>query len=206
MSMAPHGVRTDRIMRGTQVAVTPIPRRLSDVDHCGSVVTRQEADEAAAASYERGHADGHVAGTELGRAEARAETDRVVNAIRAAASEATSAVQAALRAHADEVVQLALAAAEAVIGREPHDGGHALSERVHRALDALDDAPLTVRANVDDVGCLGAALEHDLQLTVVADTTLLPGEARIEGRWASVDLTRQAAWDAIAEVIDDLAG
>jgi flagellar biosynthesis/type III secretory pathway protein FliH len=58
-----------------------------------------------------------------------------------------------------------------------------------------------VHANPADLELLTAGLAS-VDITVVPDPALQPGEARVVGPWAHADLTREAAWAAVREVLD----
>lgn len=172
------------------------PRVLSAPDPTLDAFTRQRVDEAAAAAYEQGRREGAADA----RAEAAAAAERITAAL-AQARDSALAELAALRAErAHAHVGLATAIAETVLGREPHDGGQALLTRVRDALANLDDAPLVVRVHPDDVAAVSGGV-LDERVSVQADPGLAPGEGRINGSWAQADLTLQAAWRAVREVL-----
>jgi flagellar biosynthesis/type III secretory pathway protein FliH len=159
--------------------------------------TRRAVDAAVSDAYARGVAEGRSEG----RAEAARDHERAVEAITAAAREAAAALQAVRGEQAETLVDLAAAIAEAVIGREPHDGGRALLARVRGALAATDDGPLTVHASPQDIEVIAAGLAA-VEVQVLPDPALQPGEARVAGPWAHAELTHAAAWAAIREVLD----
>lgn len=172
------------------------PRLLSAPDPTLDTFTRQRVEEAAEAAYEQGRREGAADA----RAEAAAAAQRITAAL-AQARDSALAELAALRAEqAHAHVGLATAIAETVLGREPHDGGQALLARVRDALANLDDAPLTVRVHPDDVAAVAGGV-LDERVSVQADPSLAPGEGRISGSWAQADLTLQAAWRAVREVL-----
>jgi flagellar biosynthesis/type III secretory pathway protein FliH len=159
--------------------------------------TRRAVEAAVSDAYARGLAEGRSEG----RAEAARDHERAIGAITAAARDAAAALQAVRGEQAEALVDLAAAIAEAVIGRQPHDGGRALLARVRDALAGMDDGPLTVHASPQDIEVIAAGL-RGVDVEVLPDPALQPGEARVAGPWARAELTHAAAWDAIREVLD----
>jgi flagellar biosynthesis/type III secretory pathway protein FliH len=160
-------------------------------------VVRSRVEEATATAYERGFADGMAAG----RREAHGEVEQIALLLRGAADDAAERLDAARRERAREVLELAFAIAEAVIGREPHDGGVALLGRVQEALEHLDDEPLRVHVHPDDEPTISQGLGGAHAVTVVADAQLAPGEARIRGPWARAEVTFAGALEIVREVL-----
>lgn len=172
------------------------PRVLSAPAPALDGFTRARVEEAAQAAYDQGRRDGAADA----RTEAAAAAERITAAL-AQARDAAVAELASLRAEqAHATVSLATAIAEAVLGREPHDGGQALLARVRDALASLDDAPLVVRVHAEDLDAVAAGVA-DERVSVEVDPRLAPGEGRITGPWAQADLTREAAWGAVREVL-----
>jgi len=164
-------------------------------DYTEELVARRSAE-----AYARGMADGAVQAQEQARAGAREVAARVLAGVDAVGQAAAGQVREVLAARADEVVDLALAVATEVLGREPHDGGLALAARVADALAHLDDPTLRVAVSPVDADVVASALPGSA-VTVVADASLAPGEARLAGEWARADLTREAIWATVQEVL-----
>jgi len=154
-------------------------------------ILAQEVD----AAYQRGRTEGEVAG----RMATEAESQRIAQALRAAvetANELAAATEAALAARLRD---LAVEVATAVVGELPEEQLN-LVTRVTEAIEALDDRPLTVLVNPGNVDLVNAARVLDVE--VVGDPLLGPGEARIHGRFGDADLTWQAVWHAVREALD----
>ena len=100
-----------------------------------------------------------------------------------------------------ETIDTAVAIAEFVLGRAPHDDGAALARRIAEALPALDDDELTIAIHPQDWDAVGEAVQLPAGVTIERDPALRPGEARITGRWAQADLTREAALAVAREVL-----
>lgn len=188
-----------RLLSGAEVGVEPRPLRVPDP--ADDPFTRRRVDEASAAAYERGVAEGRRQAVEQARAAAEEATTRAVAAVRASAREVLDEMAALRAEEAAADAALACRIAEVVLGREPHDGGRALLERCRAALAALDDAPLTVRVSPADAAVLRDGLDADGQVEVVEDPRLGPGEASVRGPWAQADLTREAAWQLVREAL-----
>ena len=160
-------------------------------------VVRAHVEQATADAYEVGFREGMAAG----RREAYAEADHLAEVIREAARDAAVRLAEARSARAAEVIQLALAIAEQVIGHEPHDGGMVLVERLQSALEQLDDEPLRILVHPEDVGPVERGIVGARNVQVQADAALAPGEARVEGPWSRAELTFAGAMDIIREVL-----
>lgn len=161
-------------------------------------VVRARVEEAAT----RARAQGHAEGVAEGRRALLEDGARLAEAIRAGGAEAAERLAQARAARADEVVELALALARAVLDREPHDGGIALLRHVRAALEQIDDEPLTVRVSPADAAVVERGLADLHGIAVAADPSIAPGEGRISGPWAHADLRAAAALEALRDVLD----
>lgn len=162
-------------------------------------VVRDLVEQATADAYARGHADG----LHDGMATAVDHTDQLARSVSAALDGAGRSLAADRAACASEAVELALAIAESVLRREPHDGGAAVAATVRDVLAQLVDPAPTVGVHPGDRDLVASALA-DLAVTVQPDPSLQPGDAAVRGGWADVDLTRATAWSAIREALDDV--
>lgn len=154
-------------------------------------------DQAAADGFERGLREGHARGT----AEVERLADERVAQLSSSIAAALDGASRAARATSDDVVEsafdLAVAMAEAILGRELADGGSTIGERVRESLESLDDRSPVVLVSADDVDLVAAATADLGTVTVEVDPRLAPGEARVRGGWAEVDLTRATAFATI---------
>lgn len=160
-------------------------------------VVRARVEEATSLAYERGFAEGMAAG----RREAFASAETIADMIRGAAADASAAMEAARQDRAAEVVQVALAIAEQVMGREPHDGGIVLLQRLQDALERLDDAPLRVWVSPADLDVVRDGIGDVHGVVVEEDAALQPGEARVRGPWSRAELSYALAFDVIREAL-----
>jgi flagellar biosynthesis/type III secretory pathway protein FliH len=147
------------------------------------------------AAYERGRAEGRREGREL----AQAELETLDASIRRAIEAGLARLSAWREAEAARTVELALALARHVVDRESLTGAE-VAERVRRALAAIDDGPLEVAVHPDQVEAVAAALAGE-PVTVRPEAALALGEARVEGPWASAELTFEAAFEVLREAL-----
>lgn len=150
-----------------------------------------------AEAFQQGRRAGLAEGTELA-------TQGVAAVSASLADDLATGVQA-LRAHQEaqraSILELALQVARAVTQADPGPGGRQVLADVQGALQAVDDRPLVVTANPDDCPLLTAGLAAVAGLSVVADPSVLPGEARLRGPWAQAEVTRDATWAAVREAL-----
>jgi flagellar biosynthesis/type III secretory pathway protein FliH len=187
-----------RLLRSAVLSLTPVSLGDrddplagfgGDLDACLAAVE--------AGAYERGRQDGMRVGYELSMADQSTMTGAVQRAFDAALVE----MRSCRAAEAAGIAALAMEIARAVVGSEPHDGGVALGARLREVLASVDDRPVHIAVHPGDTAILSGALADVDGLTLVADATLSPGEARVHGRWAEADVTRSAAWLAIQRAL-----
>lgn len=157
-------------------------------------------DPATAGVIERAVADAREQARREGVAEGRAQAEQELRALGAAVRGAVDELRFELAAERERVatasLELARAAATAVLDRTPPDDALAVLQRLRAALDLLDDAPLTVRLHPDDHAVV-ADVAGDLdQVELVADPRLGRGEATVAGPSSGAQLTRTALLEA----------
>lgn len=150
-------------------------------------------EDAAAAAYARGHVDG--------RAQASAEADERNQVLSAAIAGSVDRTHQLFMEHAGSLTEAAIEIAEHILGYAPHDDGVAVAGRVSEAIAMLDDRNLVVAVHPDDWSHVSQAAAGLQSVTVDTVSTLHPGEALIRGEWAEVDLTRDAALDALRQAV-----
>lgn len=160
-------------------------------------VVRDLVERAAARAHERGREEGHREGVAAAADHAR----ELAAALAEALERATTAAATARTEQVEALFEMGVAIAEAVLGHEPHDGGQAVAARVREALDQVVEPAATVHVHPGDHDLVARALA-DRGVEVVEDPTLVPGDARVRGGWAEVDLTRATALQAIRGVLD----
>ncbi|MEZ5321056.1 MAG: FliH/SctL family protein [Microthrixaceae bacterium] len=133
--------------------------------------------------YEHGRQMGHLEGVRDGRAEGRADIRFALTALHGAIGELEARDAVAMQAIGDEVIELALAVAEAVIGRELELAKDPGRDALSRALAlAPDRGDVVARLNPDDLGVLRepGELAPTRELSLVADTTVARGDCVVE--------------------------
>lgn len=151
-------------------------------------------------AFERGWA----AGYDEGQTAAGEVATRLLGEIRGGLEEGLEALRRWRAEEAGRVVDLALRIARHVLGREPVEAAAVLM-RVRQALEAIDDSPLELEVHPDHVEPLRGALGGSIA-TIRGDASLALGEARLRGPWSSVDLTFEAACEAIREALGPSRG
>lgn len=141
-------------------------------------------------------------GMEAGRAAAEAALEARVPKLRselaAAIDEQMGRLRADIAALAPEILDLAMSIAEVVIGRNTADA-ETLLARVTRVLEEMDDDTVVLLVSPSDRSFFAEATP---QLRVAEDPALAPGEARLEGAWASADLTYATLLEAVRRAYD----
>lgn len=183
-------------MRQPVVGTERLTVRVPDPTDIDPVV-RAHVEQATADAYEIGFREGMAAG----RREAYTQADAIAEVIRDAARDAAARLAEARAARGAEVVELALAIAEQVIGHEPHDGGLVLIDRLQAALESLDDEPLRIMVHPEDAAAVERGVAGARHVRVEHDATLAPGEARVEGPWSRAELTFAGAMDVVRGVL-----
>lgn len=152
-------------------------------------------DQARAEAFEAGRREGFAAGT----ADMAGAVDRVQNAIASAAADLVR-----MRAECvEDAIDAAFDVAEFVLGRAAHDDGQSLAPRIESALQNIDEEEMVVVVHPQDWDAVGSAVRLPNGVTIERDPSLRPGEARIGGRWASAEFTREAALSIAREVLGE---
>lgn len=182
-----------RVVR--QAGLAAAPRSLSVPDALADPAIRHAVEQAA----ERAHALGVAEGEQRGRAHVEASSAALAASIEQATRVAAAASERVASELAARCDQIAMAAARALVGEVDAEVGGVL-HRVRAALDVVDERPVVVHASSGDVALLAAVAGPGVE--VVATEELLPGEARVAGRWAEADLTWAAVWASVQEALD----
>lgn len=149
---------------------------------------------------EQARAEAFAAGRSEGFAAGRAEMAGAAERVETALATATAEV---LRMRADcvhETLDAAFEVAEFVLGKTPHDSAD-LVPRIEESLRNLDDEDLAVAIHPQDWDAVSGAVRMPPGVTIDRDPSLRPGEARVTGRWATAELTREAALEVAREVL-----
>lgn len=146
-------------------------------------------------------AEGFDAGRREGYAAGRADMAGAAERIEKALREATTELGRMRAAAVSEAIDAALEIAEFVLGTVPYHDDGALAARIKDALRALDDEDLTVAIHPQDWDTVSSSIRLPVGVSLERDPSLRPGEARIVGRWATAELTREAALSVAREVL-----
>lgn len=160
------------------------------------------ADEASREAYARGRRDAAAEQT----AAARRALEQLSGALVPPLTAAVDELRALRQQRAEADVELALAIAEAVLGREPAPTTAELATCVRDAAAHLDEPRLKVVVHPDCVEGLEEALGSSVDgavVTVVADRSSPPGAARVDGRWGRARVSRTDALAAVRAVVVD---
>ncbi|MTV27345.1 hypothetical protein FTX61_18280 [Nitriliruptoraceae bacterium ZYF776] len=161
-------------------------------------VTQRVVDEAVATAEARARAEGEAAGRAAASAALRDAADRVA----AAVAELRAEVAAQRTTMVAASLELAEAAAGAVLGASPGPDARALLDRIREATDLLDDDRLELRVGEQDASALTGA-DLDPRVTLVADPRLAAGDVEVVGPWGRADLRREALVAAAVAVLAD---
>lgn len=150
---------------------------------------------------DQARAEGFEAGRKEGFAAGRADMAGAAERVQAALNQAATDVIAMRSTSVDDAINTAIEVAEFVLGRAPHDDGESLAPRIEQALRNLDDEELTIAIHPQDWDAVSSAVRMPNGVAMERDPSLRPGEARITGRWATAELTREAALAVAREVL-----
>jgi flagellar biosynthesis/type III secretory pathway protein FliH len=167
-------------------------------------------------AFESSWREGHDAGWRDGFAAGRAELSGVAANLAATVESMADAYRRtcaqAKAALAGSLVDLAEELVTGVLGHRPDAATAGLVERLGNALALIDDGPLTIVVHPSTLEVIVPVLDASVATMPIearADARLRPGEARIEGPWASAELTWPklvaAAREALAELAVDQA-
>ena len=184
-----------RLVRYATMGDSPVELTASNLDPLAAYGWDVQA--FANAQHEAGRQDGMRIGYEL----AMADQHQLATIVQQAVAAAVVEMQRVRSVDAQAVVVLALEIARTVLGHEPSDGGVAIARRVRDAMAVVDDRPLVLSAHPDDAQRLRDALSDVDGLDLVADASITPGDARLQGRWSSAEINRSAAWKAVERTL-----
>lgn len=155
--------------------------------------TAELIEQVRAEAFEAGRSEGFSAG----RADMEGAVSRVDTALRAAVRDLDEYRTRAVA----ETVDAALEIAAFVVGQLPGDEGRAIAARIDDAIRGLDDEDVVVSIHPQDWDAVKELVRLPNGVSMERDPSLRPGEARIVGRWATADLTRDAALAVAREVL-----
>ncbi|MCP4309134.1 MAG: hypothetical protein GY926_16375 [bacterium] len=142
-------------------------------------------------------AEGRSEGFAAGRSDMDGAISRIDSALRIAVTELTQIRHEAV----NETIEAAFDVAAFVIGQAPADDGEAVAARIDEAITALDEETMTIAIHPQDWDAVSSKVRLPNGVSMERDPSLRPGEARIAGRWATAELTREAALEVAREVL-----
>jgi flagellar biosynthesis/type III secretory pathway protein FliH len=164
-----------------------------------------ELDRRVSLAQQEAYIVGHAAGVQDATVALDARLVAAADAVGELADDLATARTALREEIAGDVVRLAVALTQTLVGRTLEPDVAALAARVEAALANVDDDTATVRAPAGQASALIAMLDRKGHtLRVVTDHELAPGEARIVGRFVTAELTTAALIDTLAGHLDDL--
>jgi len=193
------------VLRGPAFASTPV--RLP-----GPGERDPELTNSLETSWREGHDSGWREGFAAGRADLNGVAANLANTVEAMADAYRRTCAQAKAALAASLIEIAEDLVIGVLGHRPDAATAGLVERLGNALALIDDGPLTIVVHPSTLEVITPVLDSSVSTMPIearADERLRPGEARIEGPWASAELTWpklvEAARQALAELAIDRA-
>ena len=166
-------------------------------------------DPATTRMLEQAVADAHERGRREGEQQGRAAVSEQLAQLGAAVRADVEALRADLAAQREEAtrasLELARAAATAVLDATPPDDALALLDRVAAAIELLDDDPLRVSLHPEDHATVTEAVGEIDGVELVADRRMRRGEASVTGPSAGAEVTRQALLTAALDALGEAA-
>ena len=158
-------------------------------------------DDATAELIEAARAEAFAAGRREGVAAGRAEMEGAIARVDAALRTAVQGLEDYRARAVAETLDAALEVAAFVVGELPPDDGAPLARRIQEAVASLDDEDMVVTIHPQDWDAVSELVRLPNGIAMQRDPALRPGEARISGRWATAELTREAALAVAREVL-----
>jgi flagellar biosynthesis/type III secretory pathway protein FliH len=150
---------------------------------------------------DRARAEAFDAGRREGFAAGKAEVQGAVGRLESAVRDAVRRLGDLRAADIEQTLSVALEIASFVVGRLPPDEGGTLARRISDAVSKLDDENVVVAVHPQDWDAVRDGVRLPNGVTMERDPSLAPGEARVAGRWATAELTREAALQVAREVL-----
>ena len=161
----------------------------------------QFVDDATAELIEQAKAEAFEAGRREGFASGRADMEGAISRVDTALHNAVRDLARYRAESVNETIDAAIEVARFVMGQLPTDAVEAMVSRINDAIHDLDDEDMSVAIHPQDWDAVSSMVRLPAGITMDRDPSLRPGEARIVGRWATADLTRDAALEVAREVL-----
>ena len=189
------------------LADLPMPdmRHLGAEGHMLDTLRARALEEGRAAGFEQGRFEGRARAEAEARAEAADRIESVLARLDVQARDTLLRVAADEHQMAAAAVTLALAIAEAVVGRELALSASPGEDALRRALAAADlgEQSVVARLHPDDLAALGGLefVPPTTTVRLVADHSLQRGDAIVETATGNVDATIAAAFERVAAAL-----
>ncbi len=149
-------------------------------------------------AFAKGYAAGERAGAEAGAKRAEAMLRRLAQTIEELGALRTQMVHQTER----QMVQLAIAVARRVVGREIALDGDLIVAMARVALDRLGErTPATIRLHPEDLAAIGQAEWAGPHVRVVGDPTLSRGGCLVESEFGLIDASVDAQFEQLAQAM-----
>ena len=179
----------NRVIRRPNVA--PGPRAIGG-GHSGAI-DAPSVETATAVAFEEGR--------HAGRAEAQTEARELALSVNQALDRAFEEIGQIRSDAVGRWLDVAIEIAEFIIDSVPEEAAQALLGRIDQALAQITDAPLEIQIGPTDLELVDQAFGGRADISVIVDSNLRPGEARISGAAARADITREAAMAAVRRAL-----
>lgn len=155
--------------------------------------------------YEEGFQQGQQAGKEQGLAEAKAQQQQITAQFAELLQSFQGAIDNLEKIIPSRLVQLALAATRATLGKHLAFDNHLLLEKIHSFLqqEPLFQAPVRLWVNADEFAAVQEQLGEVLAKQgweLRADDTMLPGGCRITSAECELDATIASNWQVLCQL------
>ncbi|GLR07551.1 flagellar assembly protein FliH [Mixta theicola] len=155
--------------------------------------------------YDEGYQQGHQAGIEQGQAEAKERQEQTMSQFAELLQSFQTAIDNLEKIIPSRLVQLALMAARATLGKNVALDNHLLLEKIQSLLqqEPLFQAPVQLWVNADEFSTVQEQLsdvlkKHGWELR--ADDAMLPGGCRITSAECELDATVSSSWQALCQL------
>ena len=188
-------------------------RILQEAKDRAAALTEEASRRGEADGFAKGHSDGYEAGRVAGHREAGErflqESQPLEAMVRAAVEEIAAARQQLIQQAKSELLEVALAAAEKIVGAAALAGIEAAKANLQRVIEM---APVNGRCSVkvnpaqleqlrEQAGHLLAGLHTGGQFVLEADESVSPGGVKLVSRHGEIDATIQTQLQAVVEAM-----
>jgi len=193
--------RITPLMPGGPTPVNEVPQAAAPVEPAPESESSNHQARLAALerdAFAKGYAAGERAGAEAGSTRAEAMLRRLAQTIEELGGLRTSMVHQTER----QMVQLAVAVAKRIVGREIGLDADLVVAMARVALDRLGEGtPAVIRLNPEDLAAAGQTGWAGPHVTIVADPAVSRGGCLVESEFGFIDASVEAQFDQIAQAM-----